>query len=340
MLTRVNTQHIIIVTHSYLPTVDTSVVLLAPKRLGKGATLWDQVTVVFRPFSTTLWALIICMLILAGITMRFLEARHNRRLLRSTNYWTSMIKSCYLITAQPCNGEIHEPKTAFGKVYAVIVGGTLLILLCAYISSLSVSLFALSATTTVSNMKEFLNLGFTPCSLGIGSGYSASLGKLFPGISVTEISWTGVQDIASDPNICKGTVVDMATVSQWISESKFCKMQVAGPSWMPDLGGWVTNLDSQCVVRAVNYGLVQAISSAEVAIMFARWFRPAQCTGTNADTTSNSLDTTHLMGVFCLFSFVTFCVILLRLPPWPSLPRRTGSAFTSSFICGARRFSR
>jgi len=241
---------------------------LRSKESGTDPWSWNSITSFMLPFTWTLWGCLLLLVILSGVSDYIIE--------RKTSTDARLSASLYEYAAGFLWGGFEYPLSTSSKVFQVLLAFTFLIVISTYTANLA-AFITLSAGPglSVTSMNEAMASGKALCMEQ--GAYNTRITANFPKMKyelILEANSAG--DRLVDQTGCEGVLAPKNFYDGWRTNAKYCNLEIV-ETIFPDTAGWLGSPNSHCVVRAINYGLLDLKVRGVVDRLYFKYFPVISC---------------------------------------------------------------
>jgi len=241
---------------------------LRSKESGTDPWSWNSITSFMLPFTWTLWGCLLLLVILSGVSDYIIE--------RKTSTDARLSASLYEYAAGFLWGGFEYPLSTSSKVFQVLLAFTFLIVISTYTANLA-AFITLSAGPglSVTSMNEAMASGKALCMEQ--GAYNTRITANFPKMKyelLLEANSAG--DRLVDQTGCEGVLAPKNFYDGWRTNAKYCNLEIV-ETIFPDTAGWLGSPNSHCVVRAINYGLLDLKVRGVVDRLYFKYFPVISC---------------------------------------------------------------
>lgn len=241
---------------------------LRSKESGTDPWSWDSITSFMLPFTWALWGCLLLLVILSGVSDYIIE--------RKTSTDARLSASLYEYAAGFLWGGFEYPLSTSSKVFQVLLAFTFLIVISTYTANLA-AFITLSAGPglSVTSMNQAMASGKALCMEE--GGYNTRITANFPKMKyelLLEANSAG--DRLVDQTGCEGVLAPKNFYDGWRTNAKYCNLEIV-ETIFPDTAGWLGSKNSLCVVRAINYGLLDLKVRGVVDRLYFKYFPVISC---------------------------------------------------------------
>jgi len=241
---------------------------LRSKESGTDPWSWDSITSFMLPFTWALWGCLLLLVILSGVSDYIIE--------RKTSTDARLSASLYEYAAGFLWGGFEYPLSTSSKVFQVLLAFTFLIVISTYTANLA-AFITLSAGPglSVTSMNEAMASGKALCMEQ--GAYNTRITANFPKMKyelILEANSAG--DRLVDQTGCEGVLAPKNFYDGWRTNAKYCNLEIV-ETIFPDTAGWLGSKNSLCVVRAINYGLLDLKVRGVVDRLYFKYFPVISC---------------------------------------------------------------
>jgi len=241
---------------------------LRSKESGTDPWSWNSITSFMLPFTWTLWGCLLLLVILSGVSDYIIE--------RKTSTDARLSASLYEYAAGFLWGGFEYPLSTSSKVFQVLLAFTFLIVISTYTANLA-AFITLSAGPglSVTSMNEAMASGKALCMEQ--GAYNTRITANFPKMKyelILEANSAG--DRLVDQTGCEGVLAPKNFYDGWRTNAKYCNLEIV-ETIFPDTAGWLGSKNSLCVVRAINYGLLDLKVRGVVDRLYFKYFPVISC---------------------------------------------------------------
>ena len=262
---------------------DLSAVLIARQQSSadtKSASWFSKsFTSFLSPFSYSLWAAIIAVIVLSGLVDYIIEVKKVEE--------TSLTGSLYEYFAGFLWGGFEYPLSKSSAVFQLILGFFVLIFVSSYTANLAAFITVkASPANSVTSMDDALINKKVLCSENTVSFQRVK--ALYPRIVYSSDSGSKFElaDKLVALNGCQGMTMMKQDFLGLRTDPKYCKLKIAQVV-SPGMGGFYASKESTCVSEAIGYGLTKLDENGELELLIESYFPEPPCAVAAATTSGN-----------------------------------------------------
>ena len=284
---------------------------LRSKESGTDPWSWDSITSFMLPFTWTLWGCLLLLVILSGVSDYIIERKTSTDARLSASLYeyaagflwggfgacrvglpvcsSSCLLACSYICILVCHAPAYipcsrvlipacteYPLSTSSKVFQVLLAFTFLIVISTYTANLA-AFITLSAGPglSVTSMNQAMASGKALCMEE--GGYNTRITANFPKMKyelLLEANSAG--DRLVDQTGCEGVLAPKNFYDGWRTDAKYCNLEIVETMY-PDTAGWLGSKNSLCVVRAINYGLLDLKVRGVIDRLYFKYFPVISC---------------------------------------------------------------
>ena len=231
------------------------------------------------PFSYSLWAAIIAVIVLSGLVDYIIEVKKVEE--------SSLTVSLYEYFAGFLWGGFEYPLSKSSAVFQLILGFFVLIFVSSYTANLAAFITVkASPANSVTSMDDALINKKVLCSENTVSFQRVK--ALYPRIVYSSDSGSKFElaDKLVALNGCQGMTMMKQDFLGLRTDPKYCKLKIA-QVLSPGMGGFYASKESTCVSEAIGYGLTKLDENGELELLIESYFPEPPCAVAAATTSGN-----------------------------------------------------
>jgi hypothetical protein len=268
-----------------------------------------------KPFQAGLWIAVIFLIFFSSAVDFVIERMRMPEEARFSS-------SCFEFSAGSLWGGFADPLSRTSAVYQVLIGGIFLILISGYTAELATFMIvAKQAPPPSVQSMDHAQLHKSPiCRLG-GSIINERVERMWPRVALggDGSRWPQADKLVASEG-CDGLLSTMVNFKGYKTRADYCSLQMQ-EILFPQLGGWATNRQSECVATAIGYGLTLLDISGEIDSIIDSFYEPAPCsqgttTGTDGDEGMSFYDVAGLFVIWLVFSIFMVTMECCRTRAW------------------------
>ncbi|CAF2663929.1 unnamed protein product [Rotaria sp. Silwood2] len=280
-----------------------------------------------RPFSSTLWLLVLVGSIYAGILLCLLERTTNEALKNKSIISSAAMSMWYSVSTIMGYGADFHVQTAAGRLLTVGLHMLSLVLVATYTANLASDLTTLKSNYFISGIDDIINGKIPYSRIGIVIGSSLEdfyLREISHG-SRNFYPLKSLQDlyISLLNNNIDAAISDTA-ILEYITNKVYCNLSLVGADFSRSEYGivipkqWIFQKDLDVIILSLR-------ESGVLDDLKRKWFEGSLCQQSFSSYTYTSMNITAMSGL--LFTFATISILSLVLYAW------TNRFIIKSFLC-------
>jgi uncharacterized membrane protein YgcG len=226
-------------------------------------TLTDRIVSFLRPYTYSLWGLLVAMTLTAGIVDYLLEFRHEGT--------STLGASLYEYVGGMLWGGFSEPRTKVSAVYQIVMSFIVLVTISTYTANLA-AFITLSAAPSLSasSIEDVMARGQRVCSY-TDNPQVVTYDAIYPRLQIEMYeARLDMRDALVENRGCDAVILPRITYDTFKMSEAACKMQLA-QTVFPGAAGWVTNRQSSCLQQAFEWALVGLEELGETQKLYFDW---------------------------------------------------------------------